>query len=259
MLPKMIDKNIESLIDLALIAGEEILKIYNSTFETRFKKDNSPVTEADEIAEKIILSGLSNFSPHLPIISEEAYNAGHRPDISKGIFWLVDALDGTKEFINKRDEFTVNIALINDKKPVFGIIYAPALNILYHGGEMGAFKRNMNGSETNIYARTPKKEGITVTTSRSHRGNEDQILKNYKINNTIYTGSSIKLCLVAEGSADLYPRLTPTSEWDIAAGHAILIAAGGQLTQIDGTPFLYGKKNIINPKFIARGRMPVKS
>ena len=259
MLPELTNKSIQTLILLAETAGKEILKIYHTPFETRVKKDNSPVTIADEMAERIILLGLSNFSPHLPIVSEEAYSAGHRPDISKGIFWLVDALDGTKEFINKRDEFTVNIALINDKKPVFGIVYAPALGILYHGGEIGAFKRDAQGYEENIYVRTPKKNGITVVKSRSHRGNEDAILKNYKINNTVYTGSSIKLCMIAEGSADLYPRITPTSEWDIAAGHAILIAAGGELTQIDGTPFLYGKENIINPKFIARGREPIRS
>ena len=181
MLPELTNKSIQTLILLAETAGKEILKIYHTTFETRIKNDNSPVTIADEVAERIILLGLSNFSPHLPVVSEEAYSKGHRPNISKGIFWLVDALDGTKEFINKRDEFTVNIALINDKKPVFGIVYAPALGILYHGGEIGAFKRDAQGYEKNIYVRTPKKNGITVVKSRSHRGNEDAIIKNYII------------------------------------------------------------------------------
>ena len=248
------DDLIESLLDLSIEAGDAILEIYHTDFDVRSKDDSSPVTEADEKAEAIILAGLAELAPSIPAIGEEAYTAGSRPDISGGTFWLVDALDGTKEFVNKRDEFTVNIALIENGVPTFGIVHAPAISKTYWGGSFGAFCLEGKGIKRSIEARQPAEDGIVVVASRSHRAGEEEFLKDYVVKSVVNSGSSLKLCLIAAGEADLYPRLGPTSEWDIAAGHAVLAAAGGSITQIDGAPFVYGKDNILNPHFIAKGR-----
>ena len=247
------DDTIKSLLDLAKDAGDKILEYYYTDIQVRQKIDTSPVTEADEKAEDIILKGLAKFTPQIPAIGEESYSAGKRQNINNGVFWLVDALDGTKEFINKRAEFTVNIALINDGISIFGIVHAPALARTFWGSALGAFHKDKEGHIKKITTRTTPKDGITVVSSRSHREGEEDLLVDYKVKNTINLGSSLKLCLIAAGEADLYPRHGPTSEWDIAAGHAILTAAGGSLTQIDGSPFLYGKDTILNPSFIAQG------
>jgi 3'(2'), 5'-bisphosphate nucleotidase len=170
------------------------------------------------------------------------------------VFWLVDALDGTKEFVNKRDEFTVNIALIENGEPIFGIVYAPAIAKSFWGGDFGAYAQDADGEQRAISARVPAADGIVVVASRSHRAGEEEFLADYTVKEIINSGSSLKICLIAAGEADLYPRLGPTSEWDIAAGHAVLSAAGGSITQIDGAPFVYGKDNIRNPHFLAKGR-----
>ena len=253
MLPDFSNEIIKSLIDLSLDAGEKILEFYKTDIKVREKIDKSLVTEADERAEKIILQGLAKLTPQIPAIGEEAYSAGTRHNISKGLFWLVDALDGTKEFVNKRREFTVNIALIHNGKAIFGIVHAPAIARTFWGGPFGAFSKNKKTTKK-ISTRKAPKEGITVVSSRSHRDGENNLLTNYNVKNIINIGSSLKLCLIAAGEADLYPRLGPTSEWDTAAGHAILTAAGGTLTQINGSPFLYGKDSILNPSFIAKGQ-----
>ena len=243
----------KSLLDLAQNAGDKILEFYKSDIQIRQKSDKTPVTEADEKAESIILSGLAELTPQIPAIGEESYSKGTRHDISGGLFWLVDALDGTKEFVNKRNEFTVNIALIEREIAIFGIVHAPAISRTFWGGSFGAFSRDKTNIQK-IVARSIPKEGLTVVSSRSHRDGESTLLESYNVNNIINIGSSLKLCLIAAGEADLYPRMGPTSEWDIAAGHAILTAAGGSLTQIDGSPFVYGKDNILNPSFIAQGK-----
>jgi 3'(2'), 5'-bisphosphate nucleotidase len=244
---------IKSLLDLAAEAGDKILEYYHTDIQVREKIDKSPVTEADEKAEELILNGLAHFTPTIPAIGEESYSAGKRHNINNGEFWLVDALDGTKEFINKRAEFTVNIALINDGISIFGIVHAPALARTFWGSANGAFSKNEKGHIRNISTRAAPKDGITVVSSRSNREGEQNLLADYNVKNIINLGSSLKICLIAAGEADLYPRLGPTSEWDTAAGHAILTAAGGSLTQIDGSPFLYGKDTIRNPSFIAQG------
>jgi len=254
VVPDFNDYFVGRLLDLAIEAGDAILEIYHTDFDVRSKADASPVTEADEKAEAIILAGLAKLAPDIPAIGEEAFTAGHRPDISGGVFWLVDALDGTKEFVNKRDEFTVNIALIENGLPIFGIVHAPAISKTFCGGPFGAFSQQQGEDKTPIAARAPADDGIVVVASRSHRAGEEEFLADYTVKNIINSGSSLKICLIAAGEADLYPRLGPTSEWDIAAGHAVLAAAGGSLTQIDGSPFLYGKENILNPHFIAKGR-----
>tara|TARA_B100000315_G_scaffold260627_1_gene323519 strand:+ start:2190 stop:2954 length:765 start_codon:yes stop_codon:yes gene_type:complete len=254
MVPDFTDDFVGQLLNLSIEAGDAILEIYHTDFEVRAKDDASPVTEADEKAEAIILAGLAKLAPGIPAIGEEAFTAGDRPDISGGVFWLVDALDGTKEFVNKRDEFTVNIALIENGLPIFGVVHAPAIAKSFWGGPFGAFSQEKDSEKTPIAAREPAEDGIVVVASRSHRAGEEEFLQDYTVKSIINSGSSLKICLIAAGEADLYPRLGPTSEWDIAAGHAVLAAAGGSLTQIDGAPFVYGKDNIRNPYFIAKGR-----
>lgn len=236
-------------------AGDAIMEIYNSNFHVRSKDDDSPVTEADEKGEALIRTKLENAYPEIPFIGEESYAAGHKPAVDDGLFWLVDALDGTKEFINKRGEFTVNIALIHAGVPVFGVVHAPVKKRTFWGGRShGAFAANGGSEPHEIKTRAPKPGGLVVVASRSHRAGEDEYLKQFTVKETVTTGSSLKFCLIAAGEADIYPRMGPTSEWDTAAGHAVLLAAGGQMTQIDGSPFVYGKDHIRNPHFIARGQ-----
>ena len=243
-------------VSTAREAGDIIMEIYSSNFDVRSKDDESPVTEADEKAEAFIRASLEERYPDIPFIGEEAYAAGHQPDISGGLFWLVDALDGTKEFIEKRGEFTVNIALIEFGVPIFGVVHAPAKKRTFWGAQsLGAFTAGEDPTPCVISTREPDTNGVVIVASRSHRSGEDNFLRQFNVKKTVNTGSSLKFCLVATGEADIYPRMGPTSEWDTAAGHAILIAAGGQMTQIDGSPFVYGKNNILNPHFIARGQI----
>lgn len=245
---------VKELVSLAREAGDITMTYYNTDFDVRSKGDNTPVTEADEKAEILIRGELDRLTPEIPFIGEEAYAAGHRPDISGGLFWLVDALDGTKEFVHKRDEFTVNIALVEYQVPVFGVVHAPAVGDTYWGSTQGAWKSVGGGQATEIASRLPPEDGITVVASRSHRAGEDEFLEAYTVKDTINSGSSLKFCLIAEGRADLYPRLAGTSEWDTAAGHAVLTAAGGSIETLEGGAFLYGKADIGNPHFLAKGR-----
>lgn len=243
-----------ALIEVAEQAGREILKIYKSDFEVRQKADDSPVTEADEIAEALILSALAQLIPEVPVVGEEAYAAGARPDISGGRFWLVDALDGTKEFTKRSGEFTVNLGLIEDFTPVFGLVHAPVLDQTFWGDAAGAFCRDADGTERPIRARAANEAaGLVVLTSRSHRSTEAEFLKDIKVAEEIPSGSSLKFCRVAEGRADLYPRLGPTHEWDTAAGHAVILAAGGSVTTLDGAPLTYAKADLLNPFFLVKG------
>ncbi len=243
------------LVPVIRRAGDLIMDIYRTDFEVATKSDASPVTEADERAEALILPELEKLLPEVPIVAEEAVAAGAMPETA-GTFWLVDPLDGTKEFISKNGEFTVNIALVIEGKPVLGLVYAPALEQLYVGIDgQGAYLEDVNGRHE-ISAREVPEEGLTAVVSRSHNDAQalERFLSGRKLAQTVSTGSSLKLCLVAAGQADLYPRLGRTMEWDIAAGHAILSAAGGVLTELDGTPFLYGKPEFANPHFVARGK-----
>ena len=235
---------------IARDAGEAILRIYNTAFEVRRKDDASPVTEADEAAEAVILAGLAKVSPDIPVIAEESVAAGHIPDVSGGRFWLVDPLDGTKEFINRNGEFTVNIALIEDGIPVLGVVYAPAIGRMFSGASHGA-----SGDGAPIAAKPVPEKGLTVIASRSHKDYKtEEFLKDFDVKELKAAGSSLKLCLIAAGEADMYPRLGRTMEWDIAAGHAVLRAAGGSVTTMEGAPFLYGKPGFENPFFVAWGK-----
>ncbi len=245
-----------TITTIAIQAGEAILTIYNRDFDVSTKDDESPVTEADVAAEKIILAGLAAATPNIPVLAEESVAAGDVPDLSGGTFWLVDPLDGTKEFIHKRGEFTVNIALIEQGKPTMGVIHVPAKDQTYYAfGPGEAWLVEKQGKPRKISTREAPEDGLTVVASRSHRTPEtDEYIANFKVADLISAGSSLKLCLLAEGKADLYPRLGRTMEWDIGAGQAILEAAGGFVETLDGTPLSYGKDGHDNPHFIAKGR-----
>jgi len=245
----------EAIVKIAREAGDKILEIYNRDFEVDTKSDESPVTEADVAAEKIILKGLQEIAPDIPVLAEESVAAGRIPDLSDGTFWLVDPLDGTKEFIHKRGEFTVNIALIENSKPTMGVIHVPATNTTYWAEGPGkAFVEDESGKR-DIATRAVPEDGLTVVASRSHRTPEtDEYISKFKVANLVSAGSSLKLCLLAEGKADLYPRLGRTMEWDIGAGQAILEAAGGVVEKLDGSPLIYGKEGHDNPYFVAKGR-----
>jgi 3'(2'), 5'-bisphosphate nucleotidase len=253
---------LQSLIYTAQRAGAAIMAVYATEFSVREKADASPVTVADEAAEKILLADLAAIAPGVPVVAEEAVAAGHVPVIAER-FFLVDPLDGTREFVSHRDEFTVNVALIEAGEPVLGVVFAPARRELYWGdvktGKAGAIDADPDGTMpsmgTSIAARVAPARGLTAVASRSHRTPEtDAFLANYSIAEFRSIGSSLKFCLVAAGLADIYPRIGTTMEWDTAAGHAVLAAAGGRVTGLDGEPFRYGKPGFRNGSFVARGR-----
>jgi 3'(2'), 5'-bisphosphate nucleotidase len=256
-------------------AGKEILAYYVAAGEgdgpkVREKADSTPVTEADEAAEAFILEALAKLTPDIPVVSEEAASAGYLPDVSGGRFWLVDPLDGTREFLSRNGEFTVNIALVQDGRPVAGVVHAPALAMTWSGAQAGAGIGGKTAgpaiaefSETDketmaIRVREFPADGITVIASRRHGSGDllDGFLKDYTVKDRVSAGSSLKFCLVASGQADLYPRFGRTMEWDTAAGHAVLLAAGGTMETIDGQPLAYGKPGFENPFFVAKGAVP---
>ena len=247
---------------IAEAAGEKIMEIYKSGFETETKSDDSPVTTADLAANKVIDEELKKLDIQFPILSEESAHLSFKERASRETYWLVDPLDGTKEFINRRDSFTVNIALIHQHEPVLGVVYAPALGLSYFAGEgVGSFKiTDVEGAEVEkIHSRSLPKNTAIFVGSRTHTG-EDMVkfLENYAADNGDYDlqsmGSSLKMCMVAEGNADLYPRLWLTSEWDTAAAHCIVNQAGGKIVKIDMSPLLYNTKDsLLNPYFFAIG------
>jgi 3'(2'), 5'-bisphosphate nucleotidase len=254
---------LQSLIYTAQRAGGAIMAVYATDFAVRDKADTSPVTAADEAAEKIILADLAVIAPDIPVVAEEAVAAGKVPIVADR-FFLVDPLDGTREFVSRRDEFTVNVALIEAGKPVLGVVFAPARRELYWGdvgaGKAGHIDADPDGTMpsmgTSIAVRQAPAAGLTAVASRSHRTPEtDALLANYPVVEFRSIGSSLKFCLVAAGEADIYPRIGTTMEWDTAAGHAVLAAAGGSVTGLDGEPFVYGKPGFRNGNFIARGRL----
>ena len=251
----------EQVGDLAKKAGLAIMDIYNTDFEIEHKADSSPVTEADRIAEEIITLGIrESITAQYPIVGEEAFAAGKAPDVGNGPFWLVDALDGTKSFITKSHEFTVNIALIDAGKPVMGVVHTPALGNTYWGGPAGAFAELNGEAAKTISCRQPADDGLIVVASRNHRTPElEAFINELNVKDSTSAGSSLKFCLVASGDADIYPRLGRTMEWDTAAGHAVVIAAGGSVCKLDGSPLTYGKKGMDNPDFVVRGLQAAES
>ncbi len=245
--------------ELARAAGRVILDVYASDFSIYQKDDQSPVTEADRRAEAIILPGLHTLTPDIPVVAEEEVAAGRTPEIGGTTFWLVDPLDGTKEFIKRNGEFTVNIGLIVDGKPAVGVVFAPAQSLMWSGAAPGtATKIDAQGRRTPISCRPVPKTGPVVVTSRSHRNPEemDRWMAPLDAPVTLFAGSSLKFCQVAEGNADFYPRFGPTCEWDVAAAHAVLQAAGGEVVTFDEQPLAYLKPGFLNPNFLARAKAP---
>ena len=250
-----LDRLLPEIVALADRAGAVILEHYQGDVAVRAKADASPVTAADEAAEAVILARLAELTPEIPVVAEETVAAGHVPEIGDGQFWLVDPLDGTKEFLSRNGEFTVNIALIEGREPIIGVVLAPARDQAWWGARgRGATARDADGGTHAIAVRKAPAGGLVAIASRSHRDAETQaFLDQAGVGKCISAGSSLKFCLVAEGKADLYPRFGRTMEWDVAAGHAVLAAAGGRVTTRDGAPLLYRKPGFENPPFIARG------
>ena len=251
------DLNIEDIADavikIAEKAGEKIMQVYSlSDFSgvVNFKSDDSPLTLADKNAHESIVSDLISLFPQIPIISEEGSDVSYEERKQWKQFWMVDPLDGTKEFISRNNEFTVNIALIQDNVPVFGVIFLPVDKIVYCGiGGNGAFKI-VNGIKQNITCNSTLKD-LTAIGSRSHASvEESEMLKKYSVKELISAGSSLKFCRVAEGKADIYLRYNPTMEWDTAAGQAIVEAAGGVVTDLEKKRFAYNKPVLKNGSFL---------
>ena len=252
-----------ALTAIAHDAGAVVMRHYEAGIEARRKQDSSPVTAADEDAEKYILEHLLVLAPDVPVVAEELAAAGRTPTIATH-FFLVDPLDGTKEFINRNGEFTVNIAEVASGIAIRGVVYAPAKQRLFFGeAGSGAWEIDVGANEKldfekahSIHVRKAPADGLIAVASRSHRDKKtEEYLAAYPVKDFVTSGSSLKFCLVATGEADIYPRHGTTMEWDTAAGHAVLTAAGGTVTNLDGSPFLYGrvKDNFTNPHFVARG------
>ncbi|MFQ5984228.1 MAG: 3'(2'),5'-bisphosphate nucleotidase CysQ [Alphaproteobacteria bacterium] len=241
---------------IARAAGDEIMARYRGTLVARTKADSTPVTEADEAAERLVLAGLRGLTPDIPIVAEESVASGAAPTATGDLWWLVDPLDGTKELLSRNGEFTVNVALIEKGRPVLGVVHAPAVGRTYFAGGPGPAFAELAGEPAQaIRARTTPAEGAVVAVSRSHRNAAtDRYLAQTGVASEVVAGSALKFGLVASGEADLYPRIGPTMEWDTAAGQAVLAAAGGSVRTLDGRELRYGKPGFLNPPFVARGR-----
>ena len=253
-------ENLLEILNISVDAGEVILNYYNENVDVIYKDDESPLTKADLASHKIITDSIKKITPDIPILSEEEFiDWKIRKKWKK--YWLIDPLDGTKEFIKKNDEFTVNIALIENNRPILGVIYTPALNELFFSiKNFGSYKiltkkkLNTLKEAKRISINKKKSNKVKIVGSRSHSNPilDKWVNKNFNEFDILQKGSSLKFCLIAEGSADIYPRFGPTSEWDIAAGHIILEEAGGKLKSIDNKEILYNEKeNILNPEFFA--------
>ncbi len=256
------DATASHLAAIAYEAGGVIMRHYREGAAPRLKQDWTPVTDADEEAEAVILKALARDFPGVPVAAEEEVAAG-RGCKPCGHFFLVDPLDGTREFLKRNGEFTVNIAEVRDGIAVAGVVYAPAKARLFFGGQGGAFEILQHPdaafdllSARAIKARAPRDDGLVSVGSRSHQDKEtEDFLARFAVKQRITAGSSLKFCLVAAGEADIYARAGRTMEWDTAAGHAVINAAGGSITRWDGTPFLYGKPGFENGGFVARGAL----
>jgi 3'(2'), 5'-bisphosphate nucleotidase len=243
----------EQLLPVVDQAGAAIMKIYDGGFTVQHKEDDSPLTMADLESQRVILEGLKRITPDVPILSEESAAAPWAERQSWGELWVVDPLDGTREFVKRNGEFTVNIALIVDHEPVLGVVSAPAQGLVFWGARgIGAFTEHRGTGRTAIHTSAPQRP-LRVVGSRSHASKETAAYLD-KVAEHVMTGvgSSLKFCLLAEGKADLYPRFGPTSEWDTAAGQAVLEAAGGQVTRSDGHPMRYNcRESVLNGDFLA--------
>ena len=247
---------LDNLIEISKLAGNEILDVYNGTIEVTLKDDLSPLTDADRRSNAVITSKLAALYPEIPILSEEGKEIDFSERKKWSLFWLIDPLDGTKEFIKRNGEFTVNIALIEDGCPIAGIVYAPTKNTFWYGAKgIGSFIIKNNSKSKEIFVQDDIKDPIRIVSSRSHPSPKLQsYLDRFQNHEIVNMGSSLKICLVADGTAHIYPRLGPTMEWDSGAGHAVLKYAGGFLTDVTtGNELVYNKENLRNPDFICYG------
>jgi 3'(2'), 5'-bisphosphate nucleotidase len=252
--PERLSAWLPAVIDIADAAGAEIMRIYQTAFDVTLKQDRSPLTEADLAAQRIIGAGLKELTPEISMLGEESqpHQFEHRRQWER--LWLVDPLDGTREFVKRNGEFTVNIALIEHAEPVLGVVYAPARRVLYAAARgSGAFRRDAEGRRLPIHARSTAAEPLRILGSRSHGDAVlDRMLDRLGAHERIGIGSALKFGLLAEGSGDLYVRRGPTSEWDTAAGQAVVLEAGGCVVDLDGSPLRYNARDsLINPSFLA--------
>ena len=254
------EKLLDSIVTISHKAGDGILDIYNDKKKSSkiiLKDDNSPLTLADKASNTIICKELDKLTPNIPILSEEGKNIESISRKEWNLFWLIDPLDGTKEFINKNGEFTVNIALIENGSPVLGVVYAPVINITWYGGSgIGSYKLTSNMEKNEIKVDIPKNNtNLKIVSSRSHSNNVklEKFLEKIEKYELIKMGSSMKICLVADGRAHLYPRFGPTMEWDTAAAHAVVKFAGGKIISLDNEKELsYNKEELLNPEFMVQ-------
>ena len=249
---------INQIIEISKSAGHSIQEIYEGDFDFSLKNDGSPITEADFVSNRIICNFLEDFSPNIPILSEENSDIPFLERASWESYWLVDPLDGTKEFIKGNGEFTVNIALIKNNQPIFGVVHAPALKQTFWGSRnYGSFAISKTGAHNKNFIKTDSDGPIKVVSSRSHKSEKDlMFLNSIGDFSDQQVGSSLKLCFLASGKADIYPRFGKTSEWDIAAGHAVLTFAGGTILGNDGKKIQYNmKESLLNNSFIAFGNL----
>lgn len=271
---------LREVIKVADEASNKVLQIYHTDFQVNYKEDESPITAADVASHEIIVKGLRNISPHIPILSEEGLQAPWEERRQWQRFWLLDPIDGTKDFTQRTGEFTVNIALIENGEPVLGVVTAPALDEAFWGIKgIGAWKRDGRGQAlTEEHGQAPQSGGQAqpfghgqahpirpievavppatrrVVASKNHLNEETRaFIDSLGAHETLQAGSSLKFCRIAEGAADIYPRMGPTSEWDTGAAHAVLLAAGGNVHTLEGKPLRYGKEDVLNPHFIAAG------
>lgn len=247
-------RHLDAVVAIAAAAGARILEIYQRGFEVAHKADGSPLTQADRAAHDLICARLCALTPDIPILSEESTDVPAAVRAAWRRLWLVDPLDGTKEFINRNGEFTVNIALVEDGHPVLGVVHVPVTGVSYLACRgLGAFKET-RGARQPIRARAYRGGRATVVASRSHASPETEaFLKSLGESEVVSMGSALKLCLVADGTADVYPRLGPTMEWDTAAAQCVVEAAGGRVTDSERRPLRYNKTSLLNPWFLASG------
>jgi 3'(2'), 5'-bisphosphate nucleotidase len=245
---------LSDVLDIADTASEKVLEIYRTDFNVDYKADESPITSADLASHQVIVEGLRDLTPDIPVLSEEGAEIPWEERRQWTRFWLIDPIDGTKDFTQRTGEFTVNIALIENGEPILGVVTAPALKEAYWGlkGE-GAYKRDSAGEIHKITVAGPE-DSVRVVASKNHL-NEDTkaFIEKFESHELVQAGSSRKFCRIAEGHADIYPRLGPACEWDTGAAHAVLNAAGDKVKTLEGEPLIYGKEDVLNPFFVAPG------
>jgi len=253
-IPQRLAALLPGVVEIARAAGREILQVYNSEFAVTLKDDQSPLSAADVNAQRVIAAGLQAIAPDIPLLGEESAATDVAARRSWQTLWLVDPLDGTREFIKRNGEFTVNIALVHDHEALLGVLYAPVSGLCYYAVRgMGAYREDAQGHREALRVTGRCQQPPRVLASRSHRGHSiDALLQRLGAHEIVSVGSALKFARLAEGGADFYPRLSPTSEWDSAAGQVIVEAAGGQVTDLDGAPLRYNARDtLLNPNFIA--------